>query len=154
MKRLKTYVQYRESLSIDLRYNSIDLMESIKKNYECVKDFCQVFLYNNAIYYENEKEVELMIPSKNGVYGQRADNGFVYEHTHFSLLPMNDWGNKEDMVCITSKTITFDKICENHPEQFLVSALHRNATDSILAQLVTLGVVEARQLEIRLSKQA
>ena len=29
MKRLKTYVQYRESLSIDLRYNSIDLMESI-----------------------------------------------------------------------------------------------------------------------------
>lgn len=29
MKRLKTYEQYKESLSIDLRYNSIDLMESI-----------------------------------------------------------------------------------------------------------------------------
>lgn len=29
MKRLKTYDQYRESLSIDLRYDSIDLMESI-----------------------------------------------------------------------------------------------------------------------------
>jgi hypothetical protein len=27
---------------------------------------------------------------------------------------MNDWGNKNDMVKITSKSITFDKICSNH----------------------------------------
>lgn len=27
---------------------------------------------------------------------------------------MNDWGKKEDMVKITTKSITFDTICENH----------------------------------------
>jgi len=29
LKRIKTYSQYKESISIDLRYNSIDLMESL-----------------------------------------------------------------------------------------------------------------------------
>jgi FkbM family methyltransferase len=91
-----------------------DLAETIRKNYEKINTFSEVFIYNNAIYYENDKEVELVIPSKNGIYGQQADNGITYANVHFSLVPMNDWGKKEDMVSIKSKTITFDKICENH----------------------------------------
>jgi hypothetical protein len=46
--------------------------------------------------------------------GTMADNGIIYNNGHFSLLPMNDWGNKNDMVKITSKGITFDKICSIH----------------------------------------
>jgi FkbM family methyltransferase len=91
-----------------------DLIQSIKRNYEAIEKFCEVYIYNNAIYYENDKEVNLVIPSKNGIYGQQADNGITYQNVHFSLVPMNDWGKKEDMVSIKSKTITFDKICENH----------------------------------------
>ena len=37
-----------------------------------------------------------------------------YGDSHFSLLPRNDWGEKEDMVKLQTKSITFDKICSNH----------------------------------------
>ena len=87
------------------------LFNSIKKNYANIEN---VYIYNNAIYYNNDEDVELMIPSKNGILGLVADNGLIYNSGHFSLLPMNDWGNKEDMVKITSKSITFDKICDIH----------------------------------------
>lgn len=46
--------------------------------------------------------------------GSKADNNIIYGHSHFSLVPMNDWGNKNDMVKISTKSITFDKICNNH----------------------------------------
>ena len=46
--------------------------------------------------------------------GTKADNNIIYGSDHFSLVPMNDWGNKEDMVKITTKSITFDEICKIH----------------------------------------
>jgi len=46
--------------------------------------------------------------------GTRADNNIIYNDGHFSLLPMNDWGSKSDMVKIAAKSITFDKICSIH----------------------------------------
>jgi FkbM family methyltransferase len=92
-----------------------DLINLIKTNYNNVKN---VFIYNKAIFYENDKTVDLVIPSikgaYNGINGAKANNGLVYKHVHFSLFPMNDWGEKEDMVKIKADTITFDKICENH----------------------------------------
>ena len=93
---------------------NISLLETINKNYESVKQTTEVYVYSNAVYYENDKTVELVIPSKNGVYGRKADNGHTYSNIHFSLLAMNDWGSKDDMVNIQAKTITFDQICENH----------------------------------------
>jgi FkbM family methyltransferase len=91
-----------------------NLINTIKKNYELIEQFSKVVIYNNAVYYENDKTVDLLIPSKNGIYGQKADNGIIYQDLHFSLVPMNDWGKKEDMVSIQAKTITFDQICKNH----------------------------------------
>jgi FkbM family methyltransferase len=88
-----------------------ELIDEIKKNYNNIKN---VYIYNNAIYYNDDETVELYIPAKNGIIGTRADNGIVYGDGHFSLLPMNDWGNKNDMAKITSKSITFDKICSIH----------------------------------------
>jgi hypothetical protein len=82
-----------------------------KKNYINIKN---VYIYNNAIYYNCGEIVELYIPAKNGIIGTRADNGIVYSDVHFSLLPMNDWGNKKDMIKIESESITFDKICSIH----------------------------------------
>lgn len=87
------------------------LINEIKKNYSNIEN---VHIYNNAIYYNNDESVELYLPAKNGIYGTKADNNHIYTHGQFSLLPMNDWGNKSDMVKITSKSITFDKICSNH----------------------------------------
>jgi FkbM family methyltransferase len=87
------------------------LIDEIKKNYNNIKN---VYIYNNAIYYNDDEIVELYIPAKNGIIGSRADNGIVYGHIHFSLLPMNDWGNKTDMIKIKSESITFDKICSIH----------------------------------------
>ncbi len=87
------------------------LIDEIKKNYNTINN---VYIYNNAIYYNDEEDVELYIPAKNGIMGTLADNGIVYNDCHFSLLPMNNWGTKNDMAKITAKSITFDKICSIH----------------------------------------
>jgi len=87
------------------------LLDEINKNYHAIKN---VHIYNYAIYYHNGETVELYIPAKNGVMGTLADNGIIYNDGHFSLLPMNDWGKKDDMVKFTAKTITFDEICKKH----------------------------------------
>jgi len=73
-----------------------------------------VYIYNNAIYYTDDEDIQLYIPAKNGVMGTVAENGLIYSDSHFSLVPMNDWGNKNDMAKITTKSITFDTICSNH----------------------------------------
>jgi FkbM family methyltransferase len=87
------------------------LIDEIKQNYHNIKN---VYIYNNAIYYNDDEVIELYIAAKNGIIGTRADNGIIYDSGHFTLLPMNDWGNKNDMVKITSTGITFDKICSSH----------------------------------------
>jgi hypothetical protein len=87
------------------------LIDEIKKNYNNIQN---VYIYSNAIYYNDDEIIDLYIPAKNAIVGSRADNGLVYGNAHFSLLPMNDWGNKEDMVKITTESITFDKICRIH----------------------------------------
>ena len=73
-----------------------------------------VYIYSNAIYYTDDEDIDLYVPAKNGVMGTIAENGLIYSDSHFSLVPMNDWGNKNDMVKITTKSITFDTICSNH----------------------------------------
>jgi FkbM family methyltransferase len=84
------------------------LYNVILKNYEGIPN---VIILNNAIYYEDNKNVELYIAAKNQVYGSVADNGIRYSDELFSLLPMNDWGDKSDMVKITANSIRFDTLC-------------------------------------------
>jgi FkbM family methyltransferase len=88
-----------------------NLINEIKQNYSGIEN---VYIYNNAIYYNDDEILELYIPSKNGIMGARADNNIIYNDANFSLLPMNDWGNKNDMVKIKAKSVTFDKICSIH----------------------------------------
>ena len=90
---------------------NINLINDIKRNYKGIEN---VYIYNNAIYYNNDETVELFIPAKNKIMGSKANNGIIYKDCHFSLIPMNDWGDKNDMVKITTKSITFDTICTIH----------------------------------------
>ena len=76
------------------------LINDIKNNY---KDIENVHIFNNAIYYNNNEDVDLYIPKNNG-----------YSTGHFSLLPMNDWGEKNTMDKFVAKSITFDEICRQH----------------------------------------
>ena len=84
------------------------LVQKIKKNYSFYRG--DLVIINKAVYYTDDEEVELVIPSKGGIIGRKADNGIVYKDVHFSLLPMNDWGEKEDMVKLKTKTISFDTL--------------------------------------------
>ena len=85
------------------------LIKDIVNNY---KDISNTHIFNNAIHYEDNKEVELYLPAIDGVYGNKAENGHTYSHGEFSLLPMNDWGDKKNMIKLIAKTITFDTICQ------------------------------------------
>lgn len=88
---------------------NISLIKEIEKNY---KDIKNVHLFNNAIYYEDNTDIELYIPAINGVYGNIGENNITYSNVHYSLVPMNDWGEKKNMNKIIVKSIRFDTICE------------------------------------------
>lgn len=94
---------------------NVNHLNSIKNNY---KELSNVHIFNNAVYYHNDEEVELFIPAKDGIYGlpgvqpERKQGNHTYTDGQFSLLPMNDWGEKNNMCTFKAKTITFDAICE------------------------------------------
>lgn len=76
--------------------------------YEGIKN---VFLENVAIVNdENKKLVRLVIP-KNNINGNSV-NGARYEDAHYSLLPMDDWGDDFDI--IEAEGITFNYLCKKH----------------------------------------
>jgi len=90
----KLVLKHKPSRVILIEPNS-NLYESIRKNYQ---DIPNVTILNRAICYEDNKPVELYIAKE-------------YGDAHFSLLPMNDWGDKSDMVKITANSIRFDTLC-------------------------------------------
>ena len=87
-----------------------NIIETIKNNYINIKN---VNIINKAVGYEDDVEVSLYIPSMNK-YGNKGENNFTYHDVHFSLLPMNDWCEKENMIEIKTKSITFNTLCSNY----------------------------------------
>lgn len=83
------------------------MISRIENNYAGVNN---VFLESVAITKTNKREVELVIP-KNNVKG-RSINGIRYKESHFSLLPMDDWGN--DFIRIVTPSMTFNELCEKY----------------------------------------
>ena len=75
-------------------------------------------IINKCIYEVDDKEVSLFIPAKDGIYGnpgvqpERKQGNLTYNNQHFSLIPMNDWGDKHNMVELKSKSITFATLCK------------------------------------------
>jgi FkbM family methyltransferase len=123
---------------------NLEMIDEIKKNYVDIKN---VKIYNNAIYYNNDEIIQLVIPSKNGIFGKRADNGIIYAKSHFSLIPMNDWGEKKDMITMNAKTITFDKICEiNNIKNIEYLQIDTEGFDSEIIKMIDFNKYKINQL--------
>jgi FkbM family methyltransferase len=85
------------------------LIPSILQNYQ---DVDNIQLLNNCLHYEDDKTVSLYIPALKKELGTLAENGNLYSDAHFSLVPMNDWGDKENMIELKSISISFDTLCK------------------------------------------
>ena len=107
-------IKHKPDMIVLVEANSKHL-NSIQNNY---KSFVNVHTINKAIYYNDNDEVELFIPAKDGIYGEpgvqpeRKQGNHTYTDGQFSLLPMNDWGEKKNMCSFKATTIKFDTICE------------------------------------------
>ena len=108
--------KFKPKIVILIEPNS-QLCNNIKENYKYIEN---VIIINKCIYEKDNQEVSLFIPAKDGVYGnpgvqpERVFGNFTYNNKHFSLIPMNDWGEKKNMVEIKSSTITFNTLCEQY----------------------------------------
>ena len=121
-----------------------DFEPIIRKHYAGVQN---VFIFSKAIYYENKADVSLFVPGKRGVFGSRADNGWTYSHTHFSLMPMNDWGSKEDMVELKTSGIRFDTLCNvfglTHIDYLQMDT---EGFDSEIIKMIDFSKIDIRQI--------
>lgn len=121
-----------------------ELEPVIRKNYEGVPN---VFIFSKAIYYEDDSELTLYIPAKKGVFGSRADNGLVYENIHFSLVPMNDWGSKEDMVKLKTQSIKFDSLCRIFGLKHIdYLQMDTEGFDSEIIKMIDLSKIDIKQI--------
>ena len=87
------------------------LNDMIWSKYREVIDLDNVFLENVAIVNEENKgTVRLVYPKgdENGV----SENGMQYADPHFSLLPMDDWGDNFEV--LEAVSMTFNELCEKH----------------------------------------
>ncbi len=87
------------------------LRSAIEKNYENIPN---VHIISKAILWEDNKIVSLYYPAMGGSHGNQGENGITYYDVHFSMLPMNDWGDKKNMVEIKAPTISFMSLCEQY----------------------------------------
>jgi len=96
------------------------LYSEIVKNY---KDMDNVSIYSNAIYSKSDEIIKLYIPElkENTVPKLELNtnkitkigvNNYKYNDWHYSILPMNDWGDINKMETIETTTITFEDICK------------------------------------------
>ena len=84
------------------------LRHHIENNYRGIPG---VHILTRAIYYTDDTEVELYIPATRGIEGTPGTNGHIFTHVNYSLVPMNNWGDKADMCKFKAKTISFDTLC-------------------------------------------
>lgn len=121
-----------------------DLEPIIRENYSGISN---VFIFSKAIYYEDNSEVNLFIPAKKGVLGTRADNGMVYRNAHFSLVPMNDWGSKDDMVKLTTQGIKFDSLCKVFGLKHIdYLQMDTEGFDSEIIKMIDLSKIDIKQI--------
>ena len=119
-------------------------LQEIKDNY---KAFPNVNIFNNAIYYEDGLEVELYLPAMNGEIGRPGENGHTYCDGGFSLLPMNDWGDKNNMATVKAKTKTFDTICrELDITNIEYLQIDTEGFDSEIIKMINLDHINIKQI--------
>jgi hypothetical protein len=82
------------------------LINIIEANYINIPN---VHIVNKAIYYEDNMRIPLYIPN---TINNIAANGYYYSDLHYSLVPMNDWGEKTELQEIKADTIIFESLCK------------------------------------------
>lgn len=82
-----------------------DVIEDIGCSYEGVKG---MIIENIAIVAKPTPKATLYLPHVNDI--GRADNGHYYQPSKFSVTPMNDWGNKDDMQKIEAGAMTMNEL--------------------------------------------
>jgi FkbM family methyltransferase len=96
-----------------------ELYQKIVNNYHAISQHTRVTIINKCIYQNDDETVSLFIPAKDGIYGnpgvqpERVQGNLVYSNKHFSLLPMNDWGEKKHMIELKSKSVSFSTLCKS-----------------------------------------
>jgi hypothetical protein len=113
---------------------NISLNEKIHNSYENVEN---VFLENVIISNYKDEKIKLVKP-KNNING-KSINGIKYDDGHYSLLPLNDWGNVFDY--IETDTLSFMSLCEKY-----------NLTDIHFLQIDTEGYDSEIILSINFNK--
>jgi FkbM family methyltransferase len=86
-----------------------DMTPDIKYNYSGVSG---VFIENVAITTQPQKEIVLYLPAVDE--NTKAQNGCYYSPSKFSLKPMNDWGNKEEMRKMYVRGITMTTLLRKY----------------------------------------
>jgi FkbM family methyltransferase len=86
------------------------LIPEIQQNYSGIQN---VVIINKAIHYENNKKINLYKPCIGKIDGNISENGIIYGDGNYSLLPMNDWGSKENMKEVEATTINFNTLCDD-----------------------------------------
>lgn len=84
------------------------LNDKIKDNYKKVENYV---IENYAITSDNFGTVELVIPKDDPSTGSSV-NGISYGDKHFTLIPMDDWGN--DFLKMKAESISFNDLCKKH----------------------------------------
>ena len=99
--------KYKPSKVILVEPNK-ELIGSLRRNY---KNIPNVNIINKAINTEN-KDVVLYLPAMHKKRGNKGENGISYTLGNISMIPMNDWGSKDNMIEIKAKGITFNDLCK------------------------------------------
>ena len=92
------------------------LISSIKHFYKGIEN---ITIINKAIT-TGDTTTSLFIPARDGVYGNpgvqpdRKLGNHTYDHGKFSMLPMNDWGEKKHMIEVKVSGITFEDVCKEY----------------------------------------
>lgn len=109
------------------------LRDAIVENY---KDIPNTHIITAALYYTDNEEVTLYIP------GMRS-----YSDAHYSLLPMNDWGEKDTMEKIRAPSITFDTLCKRFDiDEIDFLQIDTEGFDSEIIQMIDLEKVKIHKI--------
>jgi len=95
--------KYASASKIILVEPNKSLNDTISANYSGIDN---VFIENVAITEKDKGLVKLVIPR------EINKNGVIYKDTHFSLLPMDDWG--DDFIEMEVPSLTFNDLCDRY----------------------------------------
>jgi FkbM family methyltransferase len=120
------------------------LIEEIKKNYSGIKN---TVIVNKAIHYQDNEKVFLFKPCIGKIDGNSSENGITYGDVNYSLIPMNDWGSKENMKEVEATTINFNTLCnELHIKTIDYLQIDTEGFDTEIIKMIDFNNIDIKQI--------